>query len=1162
MQVTGEASLQGILHEFVTGWRPDAPPDVRAWAGRETGVLAELVVADFECHWRAGRRIPVEVQLARYPEFQGDEGVVLGLVAVEMRYGPGEPNASAYVQRFPAQAAGLQQLLRAHRLVGTFSGLGSMSATAPALPERAGGGAVEIPVIGGYEILEVLGRGGMGIVYKARQEGLQRLVALKMIRTAGPPEATELARFRTEAEVVARLQHPNIVQVFGVGTVHGSPYLTLEYCGGGSLAAQLNNVPRPPGEAARLVECLARGMAAAHAAGIIHRDLKPANVLLAEDGTPKISDFGLAKKTDVEVGQTQTGAILGTPSYMAPEQAEGGARHVGPAADVYALGAILYELLTGRPPFRAATALETLEQVRTIDPVAPRQLAPRIPRDLETICLKCLEKAPTRRYVSAAALADDLERFRDGRPIQARPTLWWERWAKWARRRPAVAALVAVSLVALAAMSAGAWKYHVDLEQHASALQATARQLQQEQKVALIAQHKAEEQLERNRRFLFATRLQEAGALYRTSPARAFELLQDPDLHPPVLREFTWGLLMRACQRSFRPPQGSSEVLVSLSPDGRQIAAAGKDGLIRLWDHDPDRPPLVLKGHPGEINAIVYAPNGDLFASAGEGGLIFLWDPRSGEQKGILRGHGGRVVALAFAPDGKRLASCAWDNTVRQWDVATGQPRTLAKGAVKGSAFQTLTYSADGQNLACAYGEWKKFGEAKVFDTASGEERACLRGLKDTIGALGFTADGQTIVTAGRDGTVRRWDAGTGQQRDIKVREPDLNRLVALTPDGRTIAVGSGFKVKVFDTATGQELRSLDLNNRTTFKNYMASIALSWDGQRLVSGNGDGSIALFEQPLERATLRGHHGTVYAAAFTRDGQTLITGSSGSTDLLGSYEVKFWEPGSGNEKRTLPLTGGTFALAASPTADMLAVGTALGPIQLRVLHSAELLRQLEGHASQVRALAFASDGRTLASGGADNTVRLWDVATGKERARCKGHEGRVMAVAYSPDGAWLATASEDKTVKLWHAATGQEHATLRGHTGRVFCLAFAPDGKTLASGAFDQTLRLWEHPTGTLRMELQQPLRYVNAVTFSPDGKTLAVASGLSAERSGALTLWDPVIGLERTVLRGHQGSVRALAFDPRGQRLASGSEDGTIKLWEASSLVATETSVMK
>jgi ABC-type amino acid transport substrate-binding protein len=305
-----------------------------------------------------------------------------------------------------------------------------------------------LPAIPGYEVLGVLGRGAMGVVYQARQVRLQRLVALKTILAGSHAGEAERARFRTEAEAVARLQHPNIIQIYEIGEHESKPFLSLEFCPGGSLEKQLGGKPLEPSEAARLVATLARAMQAAHHAQVIHRDLKPGNVLLAADGTPKIGDFGLAKKLD-EAGQTRSGAVLGTPSYMAPEQASGKAKDIGPAADVWALGAILYECLTGQPPFRAGTYLDTLMLVVSDEPPPVRRLQPAVPRDLETVCHKCLHKDRTKRYATAAALADDLDRFLAGQPVLARPVTAWQRLGHWCRRNPVLAGVSATAAVLL-----------------------------------------------------------------------------------------------------------------------------------------------------------------------------------------------------------------------------------------------------------------------------------------------------------------------------------------------------------------------------------------------------------------------------------------------------------------------------------------------------------------------------------------------------------------------------------------------------------------------------------------------------------------------------------------------------------------------------------------
>jgi tetratricopeptide (TPR) repeat protein len=410
--------------------------------------LVEAVRADQAQRWRAGQRLWAEAYLEAFALLAAspEDALVLIWGEVLLRLERGEaPQPAEYGARFPRHADTLQAQfeLQAHLELPSDA-----PTVVPGESPRAGG--PPLPDVPGYELLEEIGRGGMGVVYKARQAGLDRLVALKMVLAGAYAGEAERARFRGEALAVARLQHPHVVQVFAVGEHEGHPFLALELLEGGSLAERLRGGPLPPRQAAELAERLARAVQAAHEAGVVHRDLKPANILLGGDGTAKVADFGLAKRLDA-AGPTQSGAVMGTPAYMAPEQAGGRAKEVGPAADVYALGAILYEMLTGRPPFQAESPLETLQQVLTRDPVGPRRLRPQVPRDLETVCLKCLHKEPAGRYASAAALADDLRRFLDGRPVQARRVGRLGRAWRWCRRRPLVACLcVALALALLA----------------------------------------------------------------------------------------------------------------------------------------------------------------------------------------------------------------------------------------------------------------------------------------------------------------------------------------------------------------------------------------------------------------------------------------------------------------------------------------------------------------------------------------------------------------------------------------------------------------------------------------------------------------------------------------------------------------------------------------
>jgi eukaryotic-like serine/threonine-protein kinase len=434
------------------------------------------LLADQQARWQKGERVQVEEYLEQQPALRNDAEAVVKLIKNEMnlREADGETLSTAeYLQRFPQFAA--QLAARFNTPCGLSEGnlastLLADSQSPTQMAESPAPRAVVPEAVPGYEIRAVLGRGGMGVVYKAWHKALKRMVALKMI-LSGPHAASEdLMRFRIEAEAAARLQHPNITQIHDIGQAAGRPYMAMELVEGCSLADVLDGTPQPPRAAATLVETLALAIQHAHERGIVHRDLKPANILLATAteqerqakllGQPKITDFGLAKRLDTDLRQTQTGAVMGTPSYMSPEQASGRVGEISPATDVYALGAILYDMLTGRPPFKSNTLADTLQLVQASEPVSPTRLEPNVPRDLETICLKCLRKEPAKRYTTAQALADDLRRFLNGEPIEARPTPLPERVWKWARRRPAVAALIGVSCAAaIALLAGGVWSY-------------------------------------------------------------------------------------------------------------------------------------------------------------------------------------------------------------------------------------------------------------------------------------------------------------------------------------------------------------------------------------------------------------------------------------------------------------------------------------------------------------------------------------------------------------------------------------------------------------------------------------------------------------------------------------------------------------------------------
>jgi tetratricopeptide (TPR) repeat protein len=721
----------------------------------------------------------------------------------------------------PERLDELKRHLQAVGAMQSFLGLGG-GADAPNMPPAPAGGNGEAaeaaatlppspaqreaaapgPVVPGYEILGELGRGGMGVVYQARHLKLNRVVALKMVLAGGHAGPDDLTRFLAEAEAVAALQHPHIVQLHDFGEHDGLPFFTLEFVPGGSLAGKLNGTPLPPQEAARVVEQLARAVQYAHGKGIVHRDLKPANVLLTEGGTPKVTDFGLAKRIEVGTGLTATGAILGTPSYMAPEQAGGHGKRVGPAADVYALGAILYECLTGRPPFKAATLAETLLQVLSEEPVSVRQLQPGVVADLETICHRCLQKEPARRYASAAELADDLRRFQAGEPIRARPVGSAERAWRWCRRNPAVAGLLG-AVAATLLLGAGVATYFAiqarveaglarDNERRAETeaqkakeseqrAEAEAQKAKNSEKHAVEEAHRASESEKQALGLVYAGQIDRAQSYWREGNAEAAQDQLDRCRWDYRGWEHNYlHTLFHATHLTFRghTQAGTS---VCFSPDGRRLASASWDGTMKVWDAQTGQEQLTLKGHTREVFSVCFSPDGRRLASASYDRTVKVWDAQTGQEQLTLKGHTGLVTSVCFSPDGRRLATASYDQTLKVWDAQTGQEQLTLQGH---TAFVTsVCFSPDGRRLASASSD----RTVKVWDAQTGQEQLTLQGHTGPVSSVCFSPDGKRVVAASAQGQVRSWDAQTGQEVVPCTDPPPAPRPQAVSPDGQRV---------------------------------------------------------------------------------------------------------------------------------------------------------------------------------------------------------------------------------------------------------------------------------------------------------------------------------------------------------------------------------------
>ncbi len=968
-------------------------------------------------------------------------------------------------------------------------------------PEANPTSTADLPRFGRFRIVRELGRGGFGVVFLAIDSELGRPVALKVPRPEWLLDSPARERFVREARAIAALDHPGIAPLYEAGELHGVCYMASAYCEGPDLAAWLRKrrAPAAPRTAARIVARLADAVAHAHQRGVLHRDLKPSNILLArqpsgdeetEDHSPRIVDFGLARLLDQAEEVTVSFAAAGTAPYMAPEQAEG--LRVGPGADVYGLGAVLYAMLCGRPPHRNGSDAETIRRAVAEEIIPPRSIRPELPRDLEAIALKCLEKDASRRYPSADLLRDDLQRYLDGHPTLARSGARWNHVRRvWSRYRLRLTLAAILGVVGAALFSGVTW-YEDQLQradERARAHEAEAREVR-------ASAHRAQYNADLRRARML---------LNNHESSRAIAVL-DRDRPGPGeddLREFSWRYLRRLADQSRQTLQGFRGAVYSVefSPSGDRLAAASQDGTVRLWETASRRPLRTFRADRHEANSASFSPDGRSLATIGDEGILRLWDLATGLPRLERPSHRGDAILARFTPDGRTLLTGGRkDGQVVLWDIH--QSREIARLDAHPADFESATFSPDGR-----------------FFVPSGGDRVRLW----TFPSPAMAAE-RIIPGAGFQGA-------------------------AFSHDGRTLALASDGKrcVLLLDLPRLEVRRELESHLDGLF-----SVAFSADDRTVVSGGQDGLIRGWETATGKLlwTRHGHDGRIWGLTLSPDGQTLASASGD-----GSLKLWDPGPPLDREILTIPGTYPAIRLAIDgrriATLEPTGRFTIRSTLDGQILESRDLLARSTGDGPSPRPpiqAVIADDLRTVLMAGADGRVSAFDGQQTRPIAGPDSGTPESVGLKLDPAGRrCLIVHPTTWRLECWEIPSAR---LLDVRTGPYFDAYFLPDGRRLAIVPMNwKPPILWE--LGVAGVVSSPPGMAFNpaCLAFSPDGRRLAHRNHLSETGRHPIVLRETERLSE--MARPIQSATRpwSLAFDPTGRTLAGGCEDLRVHIWD-------------